>query len=314
MFLVSFHYSLEITDDTQWKHEARCFAGGGGKGTELNRLNNPYGIDIDDDGTVFVSDLANNRIMSFKSGEENGRVITVRKGSGPQCDQLNRPSAIVLDRTTNSLLIADWGNSRVLRWSLETDGHGHILVSNIHCDGLAIDNAQNIYVSDHEKHEVRRYRSDGTQGEVVAGGNERGNGLNQLNVPGFLFIDDKQSLYISDTKNNRVMKWEKNAKEGVIVVNGQSSGNKTMQIKEPRGLFVNSVGSVYVVDQLNNRLMRWCKDANEGTVIIDGKIEGSDTNQLKNPMDLSFDRDGNLYITDLNNDRIQRFDIKENVS
>ena len=40
-----------------------------------------------------------------------------------------------------------------------------------------------LYVTDTEKHEVRRYRQGETSGTVVAGGNGRGDGLHQLNGP-----------------------------------------------------------------------------------------------------------------------------------
>ncbi|CAF4361538.1 unnamed protein product, partial [Rotaria magnacalcarata] len=42
------------------------------------------------------------------------------------------------------------------------------------------------------KGEVRRYRLDEKNGTLVAGGN--GGGLNQLNVPEYLFVDRDHSV------------------------------------------------------------------------------------------------------------------------
>ena len=91
-----------------------------------------------------------------------------------------------------------------VKWSLTT------LIA-----GLAIDHQRYLYVSDTEKDEVRRYTIGDKNGIVVAGGNGRGNQLNQLNFPTYLFVDEEQAVYVSDWNNHRVMKWNKGAKEGI---------------------------------------------------------------------------------------------------
>ena len=67
------------------------------------------------------------------------------------------------------------------------------------------------------KNEVRRWRLGETQGKVVAGGNDRGNRLNQLDYPTFVFVDQDYSVYVSDYNNHRVMKWMEDAKEEIVV-------------------------------------------------------------------------------------------------
>ncbi|CAF4266321.1 unnamed protein product, partial [Rotaria magnacalcarata] len=44
------------------------------------------------------------------------------------------------------------------------------------------------------KGEVRRYRLDEKNGTLVTGGNGNGGGLNQLNVPEYLFVDRDHSV------------------------------------------------------------------------------------------------------------------------
>ena len=56
-----------------------------------------------------------------------------------------------------------------------------------------------IYVSDFKKDEVRRWKRGETNGIIVAGGNGKGNHLNQLNCPTYLFVDQDDSLYVSDS-------------------------------------------------------------------------------------------------------------------
>ena len=85
------------------------------------------------------------------------------------------------------------------------------------CEGLAIDHQRYLYVSDIGKHEVRRCTIGNKNGTVVAGGNGKGNQLNQLNCPTYLFIDEEQAVYVSDSNNHRVMKWNKGSNQGIVV-------------------------------------------------------------------------------------------------
>ncbi|CAF4649772.1 unnamed protein product, partial [Rotaria magnacalcarata] len=93
-----------------------------------------------------------------------------------------------------------------------------------------------LYVSDYAKHEVRRYQSGDNIGTLVAGGNGNGGGLNQLNVPEYLFVDRDHSVYVSDNYNHRVMKWVEGAKEGIAVAGGQGVGSALTQLTYPQGL------------------------------------------------------------------------------
>ncbi|CAF5061901.1 unnamed protein product, partial [Rotaria socialis] len=89
-----------------------------------------------------------------------------------------------------------------------------------------------------------------------AGGNGKGDGLNQLNCPTYLFVDRQQTVYVSDNNNHRVMKWNKGAKEGIVVAGGQGQGNALTQLYHPNGIFVDTLGTLFVADSSNHRVMR----------------------------------------------------------
>ncbi|CAF3640728.1 unnamed protein product, partial [Rotaria socialis] len=98
--------------------------------------------------------------------------------------QLNGPTDVLTDKETDSLIVCDYGNRRVVRWSRRSGTtQGEILIDNINCYELAMDEQRNLYVSDTGKHEVRRYQLDKKNYTLVAGGNGQGDGLNQLNWP-----------------------------------------------------------------------------------------------------------------------------------
>ena len=191
-------------------------AGENGKGDALNQLRYPHGLDIDDDDqSIAIADYWNHRIVEWKMGASHGKVIVGDQGHENRLGQLYGPANVLIEKEMNHLFIADRWNRRILRWSrCQETTHGELIVDNIDCAGLAMDHQRYLYVSDVVKHEVRRYTIGDKNGIIAAGGNGRGNQLNQLNWPTFLFIDEEQALYVSDYNNHRVMKWNKDANPG----------------------------------------------------------------------------------------------------
>ena len=189
---------LTLPTNAQWSQNGVTVAGGHGEGNAVNQLNYPRGLDIDDDNqSIVIADFDNHRIVEWKIGANNGKVIAGGQGQGDRLDQLNHPTDVLIDKETNSLFIADRWNRRVLRWSRRQDAtQGEVIVDNIGCTGLAMDDQRYLYVSDVGKDEVRRYSIGDKNGIVVAGGNGNGNQLNQLNCPTYLFVDQEQAVYV----------------------------------------------------------------------------------------------------------------------
>jgi len=221
---------------------------------------------------------------------------------------------VIIDKNNKSLIICDKGNRRIIRWSLENQQEKQIIIDNILCFGLWMNEYGDLFVSDVEKHEVKRWRKGENEGEgtVVAGGHGKGENLNQFNWPSFLFIDREETVYISDRSNNRVMKWLKGAKEGIIVAGGHGQGDNLNQFSWPLGLIVNEVGDIYIADCGNHRIMCWPFGSKEGQLVVGGNGQGEGSNQFRYPTGLSFDVENNLYVVDSWNNRIQRFSVDKN--
>ncbi|CAF1425544.1 unnamed protein product, partial [Rotaria sp. Silwood1] len=299
-----------IPINAQWSQNGKTVAGGNGEGDATNQLHKPFGLFVDDDQTMIIADYENHRIVQWKMGDTNGQVVAGGKGQGNPLDRLNYPTDVLITKETDSLIICDSGNNRVVRWSRRSGTtQGEILIDNIACRRLFMDDQRYLYVSDIEKHEVRRYQIGDKNGVIVAGGNGKDAGLNPLNFPTFIFVDQQQTVYVSDNNNHRVMKWNKGAKEGIVVAGGQGEGNALTQLSYPAGLFVDTLGTIYVAEIGNDRVMRWPNGAKQGTVIVGGNGRGAGANQFYNPHSLSFDRHGNLYVADFNNNRVQFFSI-----
>ncbi|CAF3557799.1 unnamed protein product [Adineta steineri] len=292
----------------KWKQNAVTVAGGNGKAQELSQLNSPRGIFIDENKNIFIADHDNHHIVKWKCNAKEGQIIAGGNKEGNRMNQLNRPTDVIVDQQNHSIIIADKGNRRVIQWLNQTQ---QILIDNIHCHGLAIDKYGFLYVSDWKKNKVRRWKMGeyNNEGTIVAGGNERGNQLSQLNSPGFIFVDEEQSVYVSDQNNHRVMKWRKDAKEGTIVAGGNGEGGNLNQLSSPAGVTVNDLGQIYVADFWNHRVIRWCGGKVEGEIVVGGNGYEKQPNQLYGPSGLSFDDEGNLYVADYLNHRIQKFEI-----
>ncbi|CAF1168153.1 unnamed protein product [Adineta steineri] len=291
----------------KWKQDAITVAGGNGFGQKLNQFKYPYGIFIDEYKNIFIADYNIHRIVEWKYNSKEGQIIAGENKQENRTGQLNYPTDVIVDQQNHSIIIADQGNRRVIRWLNQNQ---QILINNIDCFGLAMGKHGFLYVSDYRKNEVRRWKMGeyNNEGIIVAGGNGQGKKLNQLNYPVFIFVDEDQSVYVSDKWNHRVVKWRKDAKEGRIVAGGNGQGENLNQLKYPEGIVVDGLDQIYVADFGNHRVMRWCEGKEEGEIVA-GENGGNKSNQLALPRGLSFDNEGNLYVADCGNARIAKFEI-----
>ncbi|CAF1432754.1 unnamed protein product [Rotaria sp. Silwood1] len=294
---------IRFSSQARWTVSGSIVAGGYGQGGELNQLSKPWGLYVDDDLTVYVADYSNHRIMAWSAGATSGQVLAGGKGQGNRLDQLDYPTDVIVDRSTDSLIICDRGNRRVIRWPRRGGTQGQILQSSIACWGLTMDHRGFLYVTDTGKQEVRRSKVGDSQGTIVAGGNGQGDRVDQLKFPTYVFVDRNHSVYVADNENHRVMKWVEGAQQGQVVAGGNGQGDSLKQLHYPKGVVTDGMGTVYVADEGNHRVIRWFRGASEGSVVVvRGKLIG--------PTGLSFDRQERLYVVENNdNHRVQRFEV-----
>ncbi|CAF1168208.1 unnamed protein product [Adineta steineri] len=293
----------------KWKQNAITVAGGNGEGQQLNQLNWPEAIFVDKNKNIFIADRLNHRIVEWKYKAKEGKIIAGGNGKGSRMDQLNYPIDVIFDQQNHLLIIADYGNKRVIQWLNQNQ---QILIDNIACHGLAMDKYEFLYVSSWEKNEVRRWKMGeyNSKGIVVAGGYGQGNKLNQLNRPSFIFVNEDQSVYVSDTYNHRVMKWRTDVEEGIVVAGSNGHGLRSLnQLSYPRGVVVDHLDQIYVADWGNSRIMRWYEGKEEGEIVVGRTGQKNESNQINYPKGLSFDDEKNLYVADYENHRIQEFKI-----
>ena len=281
-------------------------------GQAKDRLRNPLGLCLIDQ-YVLVTDTLNHRVLMYpnKRNATLSKIIAGNGQSGYSLNQLNGPTDMIYHTKSQSIIICDRRNRRILQIPSISRRKTKILLADIACWGVAIDRNDNIYVSDTDRHAVKRFRLGNRRLETVAGGNGQGSRLNQLSHPTYIALGPADEIYISDSENNRVVKWNMNDTEGTIVAGGKGRGKNFNQLDYPMGLAVNDLGTVYVADYWNHRIMRWFQNSSTGQQIVGDRYR-ADRGQcdLNCPAGIRLDDEGYLYVADSQNQRIQKFCIE----
>ncbi len=110
----------------------------------------------DDHQCIYITEYHNNRIVRWKFGAKIGQVVAGGNGYEYQMNRLSYPTDVTVDKKNDSLIICDANSKRVVRWPRHNPINKQTIISDIDCSGLTMDNNGDLYVSDSEKHEVRR--------------------------------------------------------------------------------------------------------------------------------------------------------------
>lgn len=313
----------------KWKYGAtsgQVVAGGDTAGEGIHSFDFSWDVAMDRErGSIFISDRGNGRIVRWPRtnySNTNEQVpqqwmdleeeMICTKTKFYRCSRRKTPNSVYFRNLSKILYKQPPAAHETVRSHLSSVS-GEVVISNIDCTGLALDENGFLYVIDSGNHEIRRYRMDSDDETTVAGGYGVGSGLNRLSAPSYVCVGRDSSVYVSDLGYHRVVEWKEGAKEGVVIAGGNGVGSSRNQLDRPQGLAVDQLGSVYIVDQNNHRVVRWTKGSTWGTVIVGGYGAGERPDQLNFPSRLSFDRHGNLYVTDSGNCRVQKFEIEVNI-
>jgi sugar lactone lactonase YvrE len=296
--------------------------GNGTGGNDLNGLQNPIGLCLDRNGSIYIADNNNNRVIKLQEGSLFGTIFAGTEGSGSNDTQLQGPTGLAID-TSSNIYIADSYNFRVMLW--RQNSPTGILVAGTGIPGgamntfstlgrLAVDSMGNLYVSDSYNHRVMKWAPNATSGTLVAGNGVAGNGSQQLNVPCGIYLDEYNSyLYIADSNNHRIQRYYLGGTlNATTVAGGNGPGTSNNLLNVPRGVYLSKkTGAMFIADFNNNRIQRWNPGATSG-VTIAGKsyLSGASAKLLNGPSDLILSlNETYLYVSDSANNRVQRFQL-----
>lgn len=235
------------------------YAGGGavlgdhGPATKA-RLNNPNGLAVDGNGTLYIADTGNNRIRKVTT---DGIISTVAgNGNGPS----NVPYSINVTSSpevANGLYGPAFATGAITPGGFSGDGVPATATSLAQPMGVALDAQGNIYIADTQNQRIRKVDTQGiistvagngdgdvyhdymgnggwppTPNQVVwpyYGGGYSGDGgpaiQAELNNPEDVAVDSSGNIFIADTYNNRVRQVDNTGTITTIAGNGTPSGS-----------------------------------------------------------------------------------------
>jgi uncharacterized protein (TIGR03437 family) len=196
------------------------------------------------------------------------------------------------------------------------------LIGNI--QGVAVDWAGNLYISDTDHHRVRKIDTSGVitlvAGTGIAGFVGDGGPATKasLNLPYGLAVDPAGNIYVADLGNNRVRRI---APDGTILTvagtgrdgSGGGGGLATAaELLAPRNVALDAAGNLYISEFAGHRVRKVSPDgqistvAGTGTAGFAGDGGPATAAQIGYPAGLAVDGHGVLYIADSQNQRIRR--------
>lgn len=242
--------------------------GGDGGPAHLALLNTPSAVAVGAAGTIYVAELASNRVRKITGG-----VISTLAGPS---DLIQAPKGIAVD-SGGGVFVAAMGSNRVVRISPQgairpfagtgqsAFGGDGVLAVNTPLNGpydVAVDSLGNVYIA-----EFNRIRKVGRDGIIatIAGGEDQGaasdgpaKAARFRNIYA-LTVDRAGNVYVCDTNNHVVRRISASGVVATIAGNGasryscseqlhpgESKPAMALDLKVPNGIAISPGGDVFV--------------------------------------------------------------------
>jgi hypothetical protein len=192
--------------------------------------------------------------------------------------------------------------------------------------GVAVDNAGNVYVADTWNHTIRKVTSAGVVSTIAgsAGSFGSADGTNskaRFYWPASLALDPGGSLYVADYLNHTIRKvtptgsnWLVSTLAGMPGAWGKADGtNSNARFYQPRGIAVDGATNVYVADSGNHAIRKltflgsnWVVSTVAGLPSAMGSANGAGSAaRFFSPAGLAMTAGGAFYLADSGNNQIR---------
>lgn len=294
------------------------YSGDGGPATSAD-LNNPFDIEVDTAGHVYVSDNSNNVIRRI---DNTTGIISTFAGTGvvgyagdggpATLAEFNYPTGLFID-VSNDLYLCDEANNVIRKIDASTgdistvagvgtlgysgDGGSAMLAEFGNPSGVYVDTLANIYISDEWNDCIRKVEATSGIVNTIAGtgmGGFSGDGglatLAQMDNPTSVFIDSFGKLFLVDAINQRVRVIQGTVGINIIDVRSRitaypnpTNGRISFQNPEPK-----LEGSITVYDMMGKQVFKSTNSPGHELIVLDisGLANGIYVVELTNELSL----------------------------
>lgn len=259
-------------------------------------FNEPWGIAVGPDGSVYVADTWNHRIQKFSA---DGSFINTWgvPGLAEQPDQFWGPRGIAVD-SDNRVYVTDTGNNRVVVFDAAGNFETQFGTNGINPGefdepvGIAVSGDGLVFVADTWNQRIQVFQADGAGGfsflrewTVSAWYGQ------SINNKPFLALDAANNVYITDPDGYRVLMFDS---QGNFLRGWGAPSSGIDGFGIPSGIAVDAENRVWVTDAENNFALRFTIPAES----IEPEAESIDIPAL--PEGLTFNSESGLAYNDLN--------------
>ena len=262
-------------------------------GAQERGLVAPQGVTADADGTIYVVDAALKTVQIYNSSsnkfsmvpgddhlfetpihavadKETGRLYVTDSGAGtvrtfalPETGsagefgkgQLERPTGIALNKSTNELLVLDTRHAAVFRYNRHTlqligrfGSRGTDQGQFNYPTALAVNSNGEILVNDSLNFRIQVFSPTG---EFRHAFGKAGDSPGYFNRPKGVAVDSDNNIYVVDTLFDNVQIFDA---EGHLLLSFGQAGQGAGEFWMPTGIFIDHDDRIYVADTYNKRV------------------------------------------------------------
>jgi len=265
--------------------------------TGPGNFSHPQFIAVDDDGSIYVTDLGNKRVQKLSS---NGEYITEWGNSGKQPGEFHYPSGIavsddfayVVDRDLNRIQKFTLDGEFVTEWGQKGKNDGQFFYPN----GIAVHNGT-VYVADTGNQRIQTFSTDG---EFISSFGSSGLGDGQFLTVVGIDIDADGNVYVTDRGNSKIEKFDA---DGKFIQSFKFFYYD--YVFSPEAITIDPTGKMFIVNSANDRILYLSQDSDSLIKIFD-QI-GPFPNSFDYVTDMAIGINGELLVVDSANHKIKSF-------
>jgi len=263
----------------------------------VGRETSPWGVVVDEDGFLFVSDSRTSRVVRISP---DGFELLVIVDEGSAAGSISRPKGIAL-APDGRLYVVDGGNRRIQTFTRDGEfqsqwgGRGSATGQFNAPRGIAVDADGFVYVADGFNDRVQKFGPDGS---FVSAWGSRGQEPGEFSTPNGIAVGPSGLVYVADTVRDRVQ---------VFSASGEfwRFAATAPLVRNPVGVAVDHAERLYVTEEADHRVAVFEPD---GSLVGRFGEEGVEESEFRFPQGIAVDGDGRIYVADSLNSRIQIFE------